>query len=164
MVTFAKIIEGPVNITTLGHIYMIDPFIWSNLTKYHHFSKNLVQKSLCLTIYDHFWEYCINKQKKRPCEECTAGHVRVWVEKNHPIIQSNNPIHYPIQYYPILTIQSSSNHPYPIILSNNPIKFIIFNTYPINILLNPINSLLIPLFNPWWMFAAAATGLQGKDK
>ena len=75
-------------------IYMIDPFIWSNMTKYNHFSKNLVHKSVLLTNYDNFWEYDV-KTKKTPLRGMplrAAGHVRVWVKKNHPIIQSNNPI------------------------------------------------------------------------
>ena len=61
-------------------------------------------------------------KKKRPCEECTTATSEFGEKEKHPIIQSSNPIQ----------------------LSH---QFIIFNTYPINILLNPINSLL----NPYWI-------------
>ena len=69
----------------------------------------MVHKLFCLIKYDHFGQYDV-KKKKRPCEECPCGpgHATVWVKKNHPIIQSNNPIQYSYQ-------------------------ITLFNTYPINI-------------------------------
>ena len=87
----------------------------------------MVQESLCLTIYDHFGEYGVTKTttKKRPCEECPCGpgHVRVWVKKNHPIIQSSNPIQLSYQFY---------------------YNQYLFYEYPINFLLNRTSSVLIP--------------------
>ena len=110
--------------------YMIDPFIWSihlydrswsNLIKYHHFSKHLVHKSLLLTKCYLFGPDC-EKRKNAPARQlrqhrpgwgvtkkkrkntplrgnCTTVHI--WVgnpiiqsKRHHPIIQSNHPIQF----------------------------------------------------------------------